>query len=254
MPVDKEYYPLDEAAQKLGGEYKAHDLVHFGAQGNLGIHVLADGWPAYLWEEKTPSEGDNPVEFALVPHSKRMLTGPLPLPTEVLQKYEANTQTSIDRLPANGCEEHSPDDIQLEYRLCTPDDPTQPSSVTLADYKIVVMDKALKDFITEHPVAPLQTDNPDHSMAKGKAPTKFVAALIKLLVEVAIRAAKQDMPFSVTEMPGIKADLKALADKFDACLEYAPKTFDDYIAGLCQFKQGAKPTSFYKQLFPEYFK
>jgi len=254
MPVDKKYYSLEEAAQKLGGEYTSNDLIYFGAQGNLNIHVLADGWPAYLWEEKTPSAGDNPVEFSLVPHSKRMLTGPLPLPTEVLQKYEANAQTSIDRIPANGCEEDSSDDIWLEYRLCKLDDPTQPNSVCLANYKMVVMSGALKVFTAKYSAASPQMGNPNDSKAKGKAPTKFVAALIKLLVEVAIRAAKQDKSFSVTEMPGIKADLKALADKFDACLDHTPQTFDDYIAGLCQFKNGAKPTSFYEELFPEYFK
>ena len=61
------------------------------------------------------------------------------------------------------------------------------------------------------------------------------------------------MPFDVNKMPGTKADFMALAIKFDDKLEKAPRTFDDYLAGLLRFKKGARETSFYQELFPEFF-
>jgi hypothetical protein len=55
-------------------------------------------------------------------------------------------------------------------------------------------------------------------------------------------------------MPGRKVDFQAVADKFDSALEFAPRTFDDYLDGLCSFKRGARESNFYAELFPEYFK
>ena len=93
----------------------------------------------------------------------------------------------------------------------------------------------------------------DEPTARRKAPDTFIAALIRLIAEISKRAAEKGMPFNVTEMPGTKADFRALAIKFDDKLEKAPRTFDDYLAGLLRFKQGARETTFYKELFPEFF-
>ena len=106
------------------------------------------------------------------------------------------------------------------------------------------------------PVA-VQTDRgsaANEPIAKRKAPVLFVAALIRLIAEISKRAAEQDMPFDVTEMPGTKVDFQELAIKFDGSrFNKAPSTFDDYLAGLIQFKQGARETTFYQKLFPELF-
>ncbi len=86
--------------------------------------------------------------------------------------------------------------------------------------------------------------------AKRKAPDAFVAALVRLLVEIA----KRDTNVKIDEMPGIKTDLFAVASKFDAKLEYTESTFDSYIEGLCKFKRGSRTSKYYEGLFPEYFK
>jgi hypothetical protein len=91
-------------------------------------------------------------------------------------------------------------------------------------------------------------------IAKRKASDTFIAALIRLIVEISKRAAENGMPFYVTEMPGTKADFRALAIKFDDNLDKAERTFDDYLAGLVRFKQGARETTYYQELFPELFK
>lgn len=91
-------------------------------------------------------------------------------------------------------------------------------------------------------------------IAKRKAPDRFIAALIRLLVEISKRAAQKGKPFNVTEMPGRKADFRALAIKFDDELDQkTPRTFNDYLSGLVQFKQGAQETTYYQELFPEFF-
>jgi len=84
---------------------------------------------------------------------------------------------------------------------------------------------------------------------KRKAPDAFVGAFARLLVEIA----KRDPDINIDEMPGIKADLLAVAIKFDG-LEHPLSTFDSYIEGLCKFKRGGRPSKYYMQLFPEYFK
>lgn len=101
-------------------------------------------------------------------------------------------------------------------------------------------------------VRPSTTIAPD--TARRKAPDTFVAALIRLIVEISKRAAERGMPFDVTAMPGTKSDFRALAEKFDDYLEKSPSTFNDYLAGLLRFKQGARETAFYRELFPEFFR
>ncbi len=89
---------------------------------------------------------------------------------------------------------------------------------------------------------------------KSKAPVSFRVTLGRLLDEIETRAAKQQLPFDRNALPGRKVDLQALADKFDPVLEHTPRTFDDYLDGLCAFKRGARQTDFYTRLFPEFFK
>ena len=98
---------------------------------------------------------------------------------------------------------------------------------------------------------PSTTIAPD--AAKRKAPVIFIAALIRLLVEISKRAAEKGMSFDPGAMPGTKADFRALAKNYDGELEKAPSTFDDYLTGLLTFKQGARSTAFYRDLFPEFF-
>jgi len=88
------------------------------------------------------------------------------------------------------------------------------------------------------------------SIARRKAPDSFVAAFVKLAVEMA----KSDPAFNIEEMPGIKADLHALAIKFDDKLDHPYSTFDSYIEGLCKFKRGSRSSDYYRMHFPEYFK
>lgn len=95
-------------------------------------------------------------------------------------------------------------------------------------------------------------ENPMDGMVKRKAPDKFVAALIKFLVEIAKRAEHDAIQFDVTKMPGVKEDLRAVAIKYDPELDKTKRTFDDYLAYLCQFKRGARSCDFYSKLFPEY--
>jgi hypothetical protein len=93
----------------------------------------------------------------------------------------------------------------------------------------------------------------NESVAKRKAPDTFVAALNDLIAEITKRAAEKGMPFDVNEMPGRKADFRALAVTFNSELFRAQSTFNDYLAGLIRFKQGARETTFYQKLFPELF-
>jgi hypothetical protein len=85
---------------------------------------------------------------------------------------------------------------------------------------------------------------------KRRAPDTFVAAFVRLLVEIA----KRDSTINIDEMPGTKADLHAVAIKFNDRLDCSVATFDTYIEGLCKFKRGSKSGDYYKDLFPKYFK
>jgi len=85
---------------------------------------------------------------------------------------------------------------------------------------------------------------------KRKAPDKFVAALFKLLIVIA----KRDRDFNIDKMPVTKPDFHAVAIKYDQRLDLAFDTFDTYIRSFCKFKQGSRPSDYYRKLFPEYFK
>jgi hypothetical protein len=100
------------------------------------------------------------------------------------------------------------------------------------------------------------TSSNESEVARRKAPDKFVAALIELLAEIGRRAGRAGLPFSVTEMPGQKRDLYELARRVESTEKDAPldrefSTFTTYVKGLCCFKQGAKATDMYSDLFPE---
>ncbi len=92
------------------------------------------------------------------------------------------------------------------------------------------------------------------ALRKSKAPATFRIALERLLAEIERRAVAQRVLFDRKAMPGLKVDFQAVADKFDSALDRKPRTFDDYLDGLCAFKRGARQTDFYRTLFPEYFK
>lgn len=97
------------------------------------------------------------------------------------------------------------------------------------------------------------TSEQSASRAKRKAPDAFIAALLRLVVEISKRAATAGEEFDVEKMPGVKADFLELAERHDPDLKKALRTFDDYLAGLVKFSNGAKPSSFYRGLFPEIF-
>ena len=97
-------------------------------------------------------------------------------------------------------------------------------------------------------------DTGTRKLRKSKAPVQFRSALEKLLAEIERRAVAGSLSFDRTAMPGRKVDLHAVAEKFDAVLGLAPRTFDDYLDGLCAFRRGSRETDFYRKLFPEFFK
>ncbi len=84
---------------------------------------------------------------------------------------------------------------------------------------------------------------------RRKAPDKFVAAFVRLLVQIA----KRDSTINIDAMPGTKADLLAVAAKYSADLDHTLSTFDTYIEGLCKFNRGSSSGAYYQKLFSEYF-
>jgi hypothetical protein len=91
-------------------------------------------------------------------------------------------------------------------------------------------------------------------IAKRKAPDAFIKGLFSLIAEIARRAGEKGQPFDPAAMPGRKTNFQELADRWDPNLKVAKRTFDDYIHGLCQFKNGVKPSTFYRELFPDLLK
>lgn len=84
-----------------------------------------------------------------------------------------------------------------------------------------------------------------------KTPEPFRLAFVRLLDEIEKRAGPD---FDRQRMPGTKANLQAVAIKFDDALDgFTLMTFSDYISGLCRFKQGGRTSLFYAKLFPEFF-
>lgn len=90
------------------------------------------------------------------------------------------------------------------------------------------------------------------SNKKKTPPVSFLAALVKLIADIARVAESQGKSFSTEEMPGTKADFKALANRRDAeFLSLSDSTFETYIKGICKFSRGATSSNFYSELFPE---
>ncbi len=135
--------------------------------------------------------------------------------------------------------------------------PPGTSGIAIASCAMVIMAKDLPQMPVEAAPTPTTAASATEKEAPtSKAPNLFISSLIQLLVEISRRAASAEppRPFSTEEMPGVKADLRELADKFDMELKHPESTFHTYIKGLIKFKPGAQPTDFYKQLFPENFK
>lgn len=84
-----------------------------------------------------------------------------------------------------------------------------------------------------------------------KATIPFIAALIRLISEIARRAGEAGKGFNPEEMPGTKADFQELASRYDVDLQVADSTFSDYLKGICKFKKGATSSDFYSKLFPK---
>ncbi len=89
------------------------------------------------------------------------------------------------------------------------------------------------------------------SLKPIKPPMLFTAALMRLFVEIARRAQKEGMCFSLDEMPGQKKDLLLLADVFHSDLMGIKEaTFVSYLKGFCKFSGGRnQETDFYIKLF-----
>lgn len=91
-----------------------------------------------------------------------------------------------------------------------------------------------------------------------RAPNKFVTAMIKLLVAIAMSAGRKRIPFDVNKMPGMVEDLREVAIEFDSTFgSYGIETFKEYMLPLCNFTRGRKKrndTDFYKKVLPLYFK
>jgi hypothetical protein len=88
---------------------------------------------------------------------------------------------------------------------------------------------------------------------KRRASEEFVAALERVLHQIESRAAERRVPFDRNEMPGIRKDFHAIAIKLEGALETPISTFRTYTGGLCKFRRGARPSPFYRGLFPEFF-
>ncbi|WP_413456944.1 hypothetical protein [Herbaspirillum huttiense] len=87
------------------------------------------------------------------------------------------------------------------------------------------------------------------SNKKKTPPISFLAALVKLISEIARAAESKGKSFSTEEMPGTKAEFKKLADQRDAEFRsLSDSTFEDYIKGICKFKRGASVSEFYSNL------
>lgn len=96
------------------------------------------------------------------------------------------------------------------------------------------------------------------SAAKNKTPHAFTTALNAFMDEIGKRMTANSMRLDKSEMPGTKENLREVAIKFNPqAFTKSRRTFDDYVAGSCKFKQ-ARPkdgaVNPYIKLFPEYFK
>lgn len=256
----RDYFPLrDLATQAL----TVADLIHLGATGRLPIYVLADGWHVEVWKqsmkEVDPRDPMYAAGITAVPEGEPFkasdissIVAPVRLIPETLARLEANPSATEHRFLV------TPNDAAPEYvsefRLVGGVDGKQQPPVDLANCTLVVMRRdlpLLEELIQGIPPYDGLAD-PDYQPPKRKAPDAFVAALIRLLAETAKRAGAKGLKFDVSEMPGQKEDLLAVAKKFDGKnFNKSLSTFDTYISGLCRFGQGAGHSSFYAELFKD---
>jgi len=237
------------------------DLIHMGARQDFPIYVLAKNWQVHYrmcsihpnQQVQIPNDESWPKNTPAL--SDRLIT-PVQIYSEALAMLEADpkARTSNFYLASKPDDQNDPEEI-CEFRLVTNVDHRVEGGVEIGTCTLVVMATDLPDDapLTAAKVAlipPSKSNQP-----KQKAPTKFVSALIRLLLEINNRASKLDEPvmLNIAEMPGIKKNLWEVACKFDPSLDLAERSFDDYLDGLIQFKRGAQSVTFYKGLFPEPF-
>lgn len=256
----RDYFSLrDLATQAL----TVADLIHLGATGRLPIYALADGWHVEVWKQSMVEVDARDPMYAAgiteIPEGAAFkasdvsrIVAPVRLFPETLARFEANPSATERRFLV------TPNDAAPEYvsefRLVDEFAGQPQPHVALAQCTLVVMRRDLPQM--EKLIQGIPSDDgladPDYQAPKRKAPDAFVAALIRLLVEIAWRAGAKGLPFDVSQMPGKKEDLLAVAKKFDGkVFQKSLSTFDTYISGLCQFGQGAVHSSFYADLFKE---
>lgn len=80
-----------------------------------------------------------------------------------------------------------------------------------------------------------------------KAPDRFIAALLRLVVELA----KRDPDINIESLPGTKKDLFDEAIRLDP--EFGPSfaTFESYIKSFLKFRPGSHSSDYYKKLFQD---
>lgn len=104
------------------------------------------------------------------------------------------------------------------------------------------------------PETATQAKAAESKTVKTKASNSFLPDLVRILTEIANRAGKNGVDFSVKRMPGIKRDLLALINNGKYYRQpIEESTLDGYVQGFCQFKGRRSDLAFYKRLFPEHF-
>jgi len=92
---------------------------------------------------------------------------------------------------------------------------------------------------------------PTQAPESAAEPSKLEAR--KETIRAILAAIKElDPEFSHFAMPGQKADFFALCQEHDPlAFKYVRQsTFNDYLSGLCKFRQGARPTNYYREISP----
>lgn len=257
MNLKLDYIKLEQAAKTLGDGYSLNSLIHLGASGLLPIYVIASEWKvkAKHWEIHTEPDEDGNLHEVLasnMAHStyQEQLNGLVPLNTTTIQKFEHDSNAKILQFYVRGTDEVGNPQLS-EYWFNQEVNANKLGDLVITVSSLFVMTDDLNRLMSLPESSTDKVLDKKYKKPKRKAPDAFVASLIRLLVDIAVQATKKDIAFDVTAMPGTKENLRELAIKFDPEFNHTLKTFDDYLAGLCQFKQGAKSTDFYLKLFPE---
>ena len=251
------YIKLEQAAKAQGDGYSLNHLIHLGANGLLPIYVIASEWEvkAKHWQIHTVPDEDGYLHEELASRNPdgiylEQLNGLFPLHKKTIQKFEHDTNAKLLHFYVQTTDDGGNPQFS-DYRFNPEVNSDKLGDLVITVSSLFVMTDDVNRLTSPPQISTDEVADAGYIKPKRKAPDAFVAALIRLLVDIAVRAAKNDMPFDVTAMPGTKQNLQELAEKIDPEFKHTPKTFDDYLAGLCQFKQGAKSTDFYIKLFPE---